>query len=232
MELLAVRTARFIAHLNAEELNPSGYALAHKFFDAFTERYAFLKRPMTADEMLDSQDKGITFEAGRFGDLGISRIVLFEWGVAVETNSSTDDCEKILEDMLGWAAQTFKLANRANLITQRNYVSEILFASEMSLPNINPSLKAIGDRVTKLVAGYLGNSAPFELGGLHWFFDASQTKQLFTPFRVERFVAGETPFSAKKYYSGAPLKTSDHLQIIRDFELAFPRDEVPPIPFE
>lgn len=232
MDLLAVRTARLIAHLNIEELNPAGYAVAHKFFDAFTERYAFLKRPMTADEMLDSQDKGINFEGGKFGDIAITRFTLFEWGVLIETISSTDNCEKILQDMLTWAAETFKLANRPNLVTGRNYVSEILFASTMSLPNINPSLKAIGDRVTNLVAGYSGSSSVFELGGLHWFFDASQTKQLFTPFRIERFVAGETPFSAKKYYSGAPLKTSDHLQIIRDFELAFPQDGVLPIPVE
>jgi hypothetical protein len=232
MELLAVRTARLIAYLNVEELNPSGFAIAHKFFYAFTEHYKFLKRPMTADEMLDTQDKGINFEAGKFGEIGITRLGLFNWGVIVETNSSTDDCEAILKDMLDWAAETFKLANRPNLITRRNYVSEIIFSSLMSFPAISPILKKVGEKLTNLVGGYLGQSLPFELGGLHWFFDASQTKQLFTPFRIERFTAGETPFLENKYYSGAPLRTADHIQIIREFELAFPPEGVLPLPIE
>lgn len=78
MELLAVRTARLIAYLNAEELNPSGRPIAHDFFNAFVERYSFIKRPTTADEILDTQNKGISFEQGKLGDVGINKVVLFD----------------------------------------------------------------------------------------------------------------------------------------------------------
>src|SRR5205085_12323702 len=100
MELLAVRTARLIAYINSEELNPSGRSLAHDFMKGFVERYSFIKVPTTADEILDAQNKGVTFELGKWNDVGIVKVVLFDWGIVVETNASTEACEDILQDML------------------------------------------------------------------------------------------------------------------------------------
>src|SRR5229473_716022 len=161
MELLAVRTARLIAYLNAEELNPSGRPIAHDYLKAFVERYAFIKWPTTADEILDVQNKGITFESGKFGDVGINKVVLFDWGVVVETSASTEAGEEILQDILRWGAETFAMSNRPSLITRRSYVSELVFSSDISLPMISPKLRALSSRVTALVGGYLGNSLPF-----------------------------------------------------------------------
>jgi hypothetical protein len=62
----------------------------------------------------------------------------------------------------------------------------------------------------------MGSSLPFETVGVTLTFDSTQSKQLFTPFQIQRLA--ETPFSQKKYYSGAPLKTADHIQLIDDFE--------------
>src|SRR5437870_4605932 len=133
MELLAVRTARLIAYLNAEELNPQGRPIAHDFMNAFVERYSFIKRPTTADEILDTQNKGITSEQGKLANVGINNVTLFDWGVVIETSASTDACEDILQDILKWGAETFGLSSRPSLITQRAFVSEIVFSSEMIL---------------------------------------------------------------------------------------------------
>jgi hypothetical protein len=225
MELLAVRTARLIAFLNAEELNPEGRPIAHDFFNAFTERYNFLKRPMTADEILDSQDKGITFETGKLGDVGIDKVTLFNWGVVVETSASTDASENVLQDILSWGAKTFGLSNRPTLITQRGYVSELVFSSNMRLPSLNPSVTALATKITNLVASYRGESLPYEVVGFGLAFDPTKTKQTFTPFRVERLA--DSSFASKKYYSGAPLKTADHIQLIEDLEAALTREPTP-----
>lgn len=230
MEVLAVRTARVIAQLNVEELNPAGRPIAHDYFNAFVEHYQFLKRPTTADEMLDAQGKGITFELGKFGDVGINKLVLFDWGVAVETSASTEASEKVLQDMLDWGAETFGLSNRPSLITLKNYVSELVFTSHMQLAALNPQLQVLNENITDLVGSYIGNSLPFETTGFVLAFDSTQTKQLYTPFQIQRLI--DTPFSQNKYYSGAPLRTADHIQIIRDIELAFPRADVLPLPIE
>lgn len=218
MELLAVRTARLVAYLNSEELNPSGRPLAHDFMKAFVERYSFIKQPTTADEILDTQNKGVVFELGKWNDVGISKIILFDWGIAVDTNTSTEASEAIIQDILNWGAETFGLSNRPSLITQRNYVSEIVFSSDISLAAISVILQSFSDKITALVSSYLGKSLPFETIAVSMGFDSTQSKQLFTPFQVQRLA--DSSFSENKYYSGAPLKTSDHIQIIRDFEAA------------
>ncbi|HET6977213.1 MAG TPA: hypothetical protein VFI24_12870 [Pyrinomonadaceae bacterium] len=216
MELLAIRTARVIAYLNAEELNPSGRPIAHDFMNAFVERYSFVKRPTTADEILDSQNKGLTFELGKFGDVGINKLIFFDWGVVIETSTSTDASEKILQDILDWGAERFGLSNRPTLISQKNYLSELVFSSEMSLPAISPMFEFLGKEITDLVRIYLGNSLPFETVGITLAFDSTESKQLFTPFTIQRVT--DTPFPLKKYYSGAPLRTSDHIRLLNQFE--------------
>src|SRR6266446_6394085 len=111
MEILAIRRARVIAFLNAEELNPKGRPIAHDFMKAFVERYAFVKSPQTAAEILDPEDKGVTFESGKLGDVSLDRLVLFNWGIVVDTSVSTEASEAILQDMLNWGAETFGLSN-------------------------------------------------------------------------------------------------------------------------
>ncbi len=166
MELLAVRTARLIAYLNAEELNPLGRPIAHDYMRAFVERYKFTKQPTTADEILDSKGEGITFEVGKFGDVGINKVSLFNWGVVVETSASTEASEAVLSDILSWGAETFQMSDRPSLITRRNFVSEIVFSSDMQLPTVSPKLKAVGDKITELAVyrlswvGFIGFLMP------------------------------------------------------------------------
>ena len=216
MEVLAVRTARLIAYLNAEELNPAGRPIAHEYFKGFIERYQFIKRPITVEEILDPEGKGVTFEQGKLGDVGINKVVLFDWAVVIETSTSTAASEQILLDILNWGAETFGMSNRPSLITLRNYVSELVFTSNLSLPALSPQLQTLSDKITELVGSYLGNSLPFETVGFTLAFDSTQAKQLYTPFQIQRLV--DTPFSQNKYYSGAPLQTPDHISAIEQIE--------------
>ena len=216
MQILAVRTARLIAYLNAEELNPEGRPLAHDYLNAFVERYSFIKRPTTPTEILDPEDKGITFELGKFANFAINKVVLFDTAVAIETAASTDASEEILQDMLSWGAATFGLSNRPDLITRRAYVSEIVFSSALSLRAINPDIQTLANMITRLVGGYMGNSLPFETIGINMAFDSTQSKQIYTPFSLHRLA--DTPFTENKYYSAAPLQTSDHIAVLNDFE--------------
>ena len=71
MEVLAVRQARLIAFLRAEELNPEGRPIAHDFMKSFVERYGFLKFPQKADDLLDPENKGVTFELGKLKTFGM-----------------------------------------------------------------------------------------------------------------------------------------------------------------
>jgi hypothetical protein len=218
VQLVAVRTARVIAHLNAEELNPSGRPLAHDFMKAFVERYKFIKYPQTPDEITDTEQKGLVFELGKWNDVGIDKLVLLDWGIITDTRASTESSEKVLQDMLNWGAETFGLSNRPDLITRRQYVSEIIFTSDMTLSIANARLNNLGNRVTESIARHFGQTLPYEINAIDFHFDTTQSKQFFAHLRIERFASA--PFSDKKYYSGAPLPTEEHLRLIHDFEAA------------
>src|SRR5438105_12954480 len=107
MELLATRLARVIAFLRAEELNPEGRPIAHDFMKTFVEHYSFIKFPQKADELLDSENKGITFELGKFKDVAIDRLTLFDWGIVADTSTSTEMSEAILPDLLAWGRKEY-----------------------------------------------------------------------------------------------------------------------------
>jgi hypothetical protein len=118
--------------------------------------------------------------------------------------------------MLNWGAETFGLSNRPDLITRRQYVSEIIFTSDMALSTANARLNHLGNGVTQSIAKHFNQTLPYELNAIDFHFDTTQSKQFFAHFRIERFAGA--PFSDKKYYSGAPLTTDEHVNLINDLE--------------
>src|SRR5438105_15860751 len=102
MELLAVRLARFVTFFPTEELNPRCRSLGNDFLPAFIERYEFRKYPEKPDDF--DGEKGMKFELGRWNDVAIIQLVLYNGGIVVDTKSSTEDSEAILKDALVWAA--------------------------------------------------------------------------------------------------------------------------------
>jgi hypothetical protein len=218
MEILAVRTARVLAFLNPEELNPQGRALVPDYIQGFIQRYGFVKFPQKPDEIIDAEDKGVAFEVGRWNDFAITRLVLFSWGVVIDTESSTDVTELVLKDMLDWGAENFGLSNSPDLITRMGYLSEIIFKSDMSLPSINPKVQALGKRVTDGINKSFHQTLPYEISGITLHYDQRISRQFFAQVRIERF--GDAPFSDNKYYSGAPMRTAEHVQLLEEFESA------------
>ncbi len=200
--------------MNAEELNPSGRPLVHDFLNAFVKRYSFLKYPQKPEDINDSQ--GVVFESGKWNDIGIEQLILFDWGVVVDTRTSTDASEALLQDVLKWGAENFGLSNRQDLIKRKTYVSELIFASTLSLPTINENLKVLASKVNESIGKHFHQKTPYEFSGFSFHFDTSQSKQFFSPFRIERLE--QTPFSDNKYYSGAPLQTAEHVELITELE--------------
>lgn len=214
MQILAVRQARFLAFFNVEELNPAGRALVHDFMKEFIARYEFLRYPQKVEDM--DEEKGITFENGKWNDYGISRMVMFSWGIVVDTNASTDVSEAVLQDALAWAAERFGLSNRPDLISRKGYVSEIIFRSDLTLPAVNPALQKLSSRITSVISANFHQELNYEISGVALHFDTQEVKQFFAPFKVERHQ--ESPYPDKKFYSGAPLPTDEHIKLLEEFE--------------
>ncbi len=72
--------------------------MIHEVVPAFVERYKFIKYPQTFEEY--DETKGVRFDGGVWNGMETS-VVIYYNGILVDTRSSTDDCKKICEEILG-----------------------------------------------------------------------------------------------------------------------------------
>lgn len=216
MELLSISKARSIAQFPTDELNPHGRALIPDVVAALIERYGFIKFPQKPEEF--DEDKGVSFELGRWNDLSIDQLLVFTDGLIVDTRSSTGDSSAIIADVLTWAADSFGLTFRPDMLSRQIYFSEVTFRSECQLSTLNPALSKVAEMLSASVARITGQVLPYDVAQFNFNFDPLESKLIISPFRVERL--GNTPYSENKYYSTAPMPTEEHLELLAVFESA------------
>lgn len=216
MELLAVRLARLIVYFPTEEINPRGRALIPDVTSALIERYGFNGYPQKYEDF--DWQKGISFDDGRWKDISIGRLALYNNGMLVDTSSSTDNSVAFLIDALTWAAESFGLTYRPDMLNRKTYVSELIFRSETPLKNLNPALERLAAKLSESVSNIAGQEVSYDTVSLSLNFDLLLTKSPLAPFRIERL--SEAQYTENKYYSIAPIPTDEHIQFLEDFEAA------------
>lgn len=216
MEITAVHLARFSVFVSTTELNPGGRLSLSDLTKGLVGRYGFAKYPKTFEEWDDQ--KGTEFVYGRWEQIEISRLIFFANGIVVDTRSSTDDSEKILEDLYSWATTAMGLPSRRRGDERKWYLSQLTFASDFSLDSLHPALKKLGDQITKAAASQLTQPMAYETTGVVLNLDEWNLRVPIGSFRIER-LAG-VPFSDKRYFSSAPLPTNEHVRLLREFEAA------------
>lgn len=216
MEILTVRLARFIVFFPTDELNPGGRRLLDNFLPAFIERYDFRKYPEKPGEF--DEEKGITFELGQWEGNVINQFVLYTNGILVDTMSSTDIAEAMLIDAMTWAAESFGLRYRPDMLNRKVYVSEVLFRSEVTLDALNPALRGLCERLSDYYSELEDTKLTYEPVAIAFGLDTLKLKMAPVPLSIERLK--EIPFKEMKYYSQAPLPTAMHIKFLEDFEAA------------
>ena len=211
MELIAISLARFVAFLELQSFDPRGQSTTQEAIQLFKDRYSFSKVPEKREEF--NYQNGVEFLDGRMGAISIDKLVLYNNGVAIDTRSSTDDSERVMQDLL---EEVKRLRGVVMLPTRRMYLSNIVFRSHMNFTCIHPAVQPLVDAVAAAVSEYLGQSVNVDMGAVVIAPDHSQTKLNPSPFSIERRV--DTPFSANIYFSAAPLKTDLHISLIEKFE--------------
>jgi len=210
MELIAISLARFVAFLELQSFDPRGHATAREAIQLIQNRYSFAKIPERPEEF-NYQD-GVVFLDGKIGTIAIDKLVLYNNGVAVDTRSSTDDSEKVVQDILD---EVKRLRGAVMLPTRRMHVSQIVFRSQMNFSSISPAVRPVADAVSVALSEYLGQHVNVDIGSVVIRADNSQTQLHPADFSIER--RADTPFSAHIYYSSAPLKTDLHLTVAAEF---------------
>jgi hypothetical protein len=217
MELLNVAKARSIWLFDLNDLNPRGKHLIPELLDWLREAYAFLKFPASFEDQ-EADTKALAFLHGNFqlrdeyfieADLRI-----YNDGLVADTRSSTDDTDLFLKDVVESATKEFSLNYQPSLIRKRLYASELNVRCDHALNNLNPKLEKLGRKLSSLAKTNL--PAPiFELSSIAFWTEPIQGAAG-PSFRLERKL--NTSLSENRYYSSAPLKTDEHLQLLQDIE--------------
>ena len=219
MKLSAVLLARVIFFVESVELNPRGAAYYPDIVKGLVERYGFKKVPEKFEDF--DEQKGVVLSSGKHGDRIIDRVTINNWGLTLDTTSSTQDSEELLTEALTWGAEHLRLRYSPDMIKRKAYVSHVLFYSDVSLLSVNPALDVIAKRINKEVTDNLKLPYTFHPRGISLGIDPVEQRIPVQVFSIERREG--VAFSENKYWSGAPVPTDTHLALIEEFERTIQR---------
>lgn len=213
MEIVSIALARLTALIQFQEWDPFGKTLTLEALAKLGGRYSFAKGPTKLAD-IDFQ-KGIELLEGSFGEVRIDKIAIYLNGIVIDTRSSTEDAETILNDILALAHEAFGAKIKP---ARHSFASHIIFRSPMRLSSLNPVLPTIADVLTERSSADLKHPFIFEPTSVLFNIDSSQAKIAPQVFTIER--RAEIPFAENTYFSGAPLRTNEHIEVLKTFESA------------
>jgi hypothetical protein len=158
----------------------------------------------------------VDFCEGKWNGIVIHKFTIFSTLLAVETRSDTDDPKKILEDILTWGAENFKLNYNPDMISGFAYVSSLTFYSDAPLLDGNTAMTNLALRTGQLVSDLWKEPVEYRGVSIAVGHDPLSRKYPIAMFTIQRRV--DTRFAEKKYSSEAPLPTNAHLELLEMYE--------------
>lgn len=211
MELLSIILARAIYLLEVDSLDPFGKQTDAESAATLKDRYSFARFPESIAEI--TVEKGAEFSSGRLGGIAIDKLVLYPSGIMVDTRSSTDDAEKVAQDLIDAARD---LLGARVTVERKHLVSQFTFRSQMRLGKMNAVLDEIAEHIEKSLSLSLKQPFKVETTGVVVNVDLTQSRIVPAKFTIER--RAEAPFAENIYFASAPLNTGLHLELVERFE--------------
>lgn len=216
MKISAILIARVLGFMETADLNRSGRAYLPNVVAGLVERFQFQKWPQAFEEM--DETKGVQFQSGLWDGTPVTQLTIYNSGLVVETQVSTAESEKIMENALLWAAQEFGLSYSPGDIKRKRYVSDLTFHTEVRLLDAYAPVHKLTAAVAEHVSHIFGENVPYYGTRLDIDIQRHPFNTTIAPFSIQR--RGDTPISENKYFSEAPLPTDVHIKLLEQFEAA------------
>jgi hypothetical protein len=211
MNFIGIESSRIV--LLTQVHRPSGPLYLPDANAKMAERYSFVKSP--APEQ--ASDAVLTFSVGKFQDVQINELSIYSDGLIVSSPSSTDILDAFIDDLLSWAESELGLVQAPTAQPKKYYESSIVVHSMSDLP---AALRPRNDltAVLELALESAGIECPYKFTGFLFDADPASFPGTRKPFRfiVDRRVG--VPFSQHLFFSQAPLRTKDHLNLLESLE--------------
>jgi hypothetical protein len=216
MKVVATEAGRVLDLVPLEELRSRRGVYFPDFVNAIVSRYGFVTPPASLQESMKS---GAKFEIGKFTvngeDVVIKELGIYNDGLICEAFDTTF-AELALDDFMQWAADTFGLQERTSPI-QRTYTSALVCIFDKAIEAGLGKLSGICELLSRALNASYGWDYQFSLSRLAFNVDPKAIPTLrATNFILERRVQAD--YSENRYFSIAPLKTDEHIDLLRRLE--------------
>jgi hypothetical protein len=211
MKLLVIESSRIIYLMQA--LRPIGQVYIPDAIIKLKERYSFVKVPNP------DQIPPLYFSIGKFRDVQIAEFSIYNDGFIVSSSSDTDVLDGFIDDLLAWAAKELSIEPLTGTTPEKFYESSIIVKAEGDLTASTSSRLDISSVVAPAMKA-ANISVPLKLSGVIFDFDTKNFLGKRKPFRliIDRRIG--VAFSENIFYSQAPFRTKDHLEVLASFEQA------------
>lgn len=226
MQISAIHLARATALVEAMDLNPRGTVPYPLIVEQLIQRYGFQVFPHKPEEF--DETKGVKFASGFWDGIVIEQLVIYTYGILIDTRKDTVESRRLLQEALTWASTEFGLHYRPQMIKRWNYASSLVFETSANMTALHPALEAACETLTEGVQEYTSEHLPFEITAIVADFDQLKRKHSLGKFSIQR--RENTPFSENRYYSEAPIPTKQHIQLLEAFESALLGESKPAAP--
>lgn len=214
MQVKAVLTARLLGFVELATLNPEGRIFFPNIVSGIVERFSFQKYPTTPEQL--DETKGIEFHDGQWDGVNVSKLVIYNNGFLVETQSDTDDSEHILLASLEWAKKKFGITFAPEMIFRRRYLNDLVFSTEVPILDGFGPINNLRTTLSEMMEGVIDERLLYAGTRLDVDFERFQRQAAMAPLTIQRRT--DYAYSDNTYFSEAPLPTALHVILLEQYE--------------
>lgn len=220
MKIVSYESARVTILFPFEEIVPLGGVDGPTIFANLIEKYDFKIGPDPKRSKEEIDRNGLKFERGRFdfnGNLvNIQELTAYSDGLVVTANT-TERAEAFAEQVLSWL-RAEKGFREFLSEPRRLFLSLIVVEFDGKLDTLLPAFERISNSISKHLTPIYGLKNPVDLARIDFEFDrlTENTSQAVPRFTIERRPG--VPFSRERYFSGAPMRTQHHIDVLKSIE--------------
>ena len=220
MKVIAYDSAKVTILFPFEEVSPIGGQDGLVIINKTADRYNFVRGPDLNISRQERDKIGLRFETGssKINDelISIGEFTIHGDGVVIVAKT-TIEAEIFWDDLVKW----MRLENHFRDFTVtpvRRFISQIVVEFSVPLSTIIPIYSALANAVSAKLSEIYDAPIPINFSGLDMSFDkvGSKSAMIVPDFKIERRAG--IAFDRERYYCSAPLRTSDHVEILELIE--------------
>lgn len=181
---------------------------------AIAGRYSFQRFPTTVDEILGEKT---VFTMGKWSDIQLEEMTTYGDGLIVRAKANNAITEAFVDDLYRFVLESFGLERLPSPVERRLYESAVVVQFSKSLAERFSIAEGLKNSLEGLLSNYGIGDYDYQPGGIQFDVDLTlHPEGRPIPFSLVRRI--RTPFPDNYWFSSAPLRTDDHLEVLKSLE--------------